>query len=186
MSDWLHRLLPNAKSEDEKVILYSYEPTFGTWRISTIAKRLKPSLFTKDGKVDLEWNPSDGWSKVGEFRSVFVAKTAVVDFKTGVRKWDRAKFAASDQISEWKREVSDQFISELLLIWMETFPDEPMSKLIFHFEHEATRLINRNVIKDILTGQILSNQIERLPSRHMAPREMNRLYDLADKRGVPY
>lgn len=183
MPDWYTQLFPEAESEDDLVLLYSFDTLLGDWELHTTVKTFKYRPTKEKSEFFLFWN--DGDESVASAKTVFEPILSVAQHRTGVSEWDESSFEASDYLKDWKREVSERVIFNFIDYWMECRPDGTLREIVDYFEHEDTHLIDRMNIVDFMKDMILTGQMTRFPRVWMPPAEMSSVIEMAKEYGVP-
>lgn len=183
MSEWYKVMFPDAESDDDLVLLYSFSTVLGDWEVQTPVKTFRFQPIREANEFFLFWNGGD--ESIGRTTSVYDAITAVSQHKTGVEEWDHSSFEASDYLNDWKREVSNRTIFNFIDYWMERNPEGSLRQMVDYFEHEDTHLIDRMRIVGFLKEMIVSGQMTRFPRVWMPPAEMSSVIRLAKEYGIP-
>lgn len=183
MAEWYNRLFPDAESEDDLVLLYSFHTLLGDWELQTPVKTFKYRPTKEKSEFFLFWN--DGDDSVASTNTVFEPIISVAQHQTGVSEWDESSFKASDYLKDWKREVSDRVIFNFIDYWMECRPAGTLREMVDYFEHEDTHLIDRMNIAEFLKEMILTGQMTQFPRVWMPPAEMSSVIRMAKEYGVP-
>ena len=108
MPKWYKPLFPDAQSDDDLVLLYSFNTVLGDWELHTPVKTFRSQLLKQVNEFYLFWNC--GEDSVACMNSVFDAINAVAQHKSSVKEWDHSSSKASDYLDDWKREISDRVI----------------------------------------------------------------------------
>lgn len=183
MAEWYTRLFPDAESEDNLVLLYSFHTLLGDWELHTPVKTFKYRPTKEKAEFLLFWG--DGDDSVASTKTVFESIMSVAQHQTGVSEWDESPFEAADYLKDWKREVSDRVIFNFIDYWMECRPDGTLREMVDYFEHEDTHLIDRMNIAEFLKEMILTGQMTQFPRVWMPPAEMSSVIRMAKEYGVP-
>jgi hypothetical protein len=184
MAEWFHPLFRKAESEDELVLLYSRKTPLGRWKLLTPIKTFRFQPIKRKNKFLLRWRDGDIFPD-RLFHSVFDGIIAVVNHRTGISEWDSSTHKAPDYLPKWRRHVSKVVIFNFLDLWMKKNPEGCLREMVNYFEHEDTHLIKRTRIGGFLEEMMVTGQIDRLPSDHMVPSELQRVVRLAKKFRVP-
>jgi hypothetical protein len=181
MARWYDVLVPNAKDEEDPVLLYSLQTRLGELQILATLATFRIALSYGTGTLWLALNES---RSVGLFEDTCDAVVAASRHQSGITELDTSDEKVSDYLLDWKVRVSQRMIFNYIDLWVHENPDSSLREMVDYFEHDATHLVNRENIGGFLEEMIVSGQMKRLPRDWMTPAELDRILLLAKEYGV--
>jgi hypothetical protein len=166
--------------DDSRIPICSLPTSLGTWTASTDAETMKVSHKTYDFPYYLT-NSQFPEFELTTRKDIYVLVRAVAQHKTGLHEWDESDEKASDYIRKWKLHFDDRLLINLVADYLRQRPDDSMRSLIDYFEHKYSYMMERMKVVDLIRQMIMSGEIKKLPSMHMAPSETYSLQRLAKK-----
>ena len=181
MHEWYKVLVPEASSENDEVLLYSFLTQVGELQVLTTVRTfwISPEYESKTLVLAL-----DGVRSEEVFRDACDAVVAASKHESGIARWDRHGQQLSDYLLAWEVRVSQYLIINYIDLWIQRNPQGSLREMVDYFEHDPTHLVNRGNIADFLRQMIVSGQVKRLPRDWMTPAELHGVLRLAREYGV--
>ena len=180
MDEWYKALEPQARSEQESILLYSLQTEIGEVQILTAVATFRISTSSNS----LLWLALDGLRGSKDFRDACDAVVAASKHLSGIPELDTSGENVSDYLLDWSVCGSQRLIYNYIDLWVRKSPGGSLREMVDYFEHDATHLVNRSNIGGFLEEMIVSGQMKRLPRDWMTPAELNAIPRLAKEYGV--
>ena len=181
MDEWYKTLDPQAKSEQDIVLLYSLHIGVGEVQLLTTLEAFMIPAVCEDRSL---WLALDGVKGSTIFRDACEAVLAASRHRSGIPGLDTSEENVSDYLLDWNVRVGQRLILNYVDRWISKNPNGSLREMVDYFEHDATHLVNRNNIGGFLEEMIVSDQVKRLPRDWMTPAELDGVLRLAKEYGV--
>ncbi len=163
-----------------RISICSKATPLGTWLVSTDPETMKISHVTY-GFVYYLTNSQFPTFELTTNRKIYDLIIAVAQHRTGLAEWDASDEIVSDYIKDWQPEFDDRLLMNLVADFLRVRPHDSMRGMVDYFEHKHSYCLERMKIIDLLEQLIITGEIDRIPSMHMAPSEMEDIGRLAKK-----
>ena len=181
MDEWYKALEPSARSEQDPIVLDSFQTKIGELQIVAAVSAFR---ITTIHETPVLWLALDGLRGSKNFRDACDAVVAASKHKSGISELDTSEENVSDYLLDWSIRVSQRLIFNYIDSWVCKKPNGSLREMVDYFEHDATHLVNRYNIGGFLEEMIVGGQMKRLPRDWMTPSELDGILRLAKEYGV--
>lgn len=181
MTKWFSSLAPDAKDQQDPVLLYSLRTSLGELHIMTTLSTFRISVSDETRSL---WLELDGARSSKVFADACDAVVAASRHQSSIRKLDTSDERISDYLLDWTTRVSQRMIFNYIDLWVQGHPNGSLREMVDYFEHDATHLVNRDNIAGFLEEMIVGGQMKRLPRDWMTPAELDGILRLAKEYDV--